>query len=65
MPDEKISRRDPTSPASTSGTVSWTDGNQKLTHPSVSGPILFGSERDTFRGVQMEIVVIIHMSFDA
>ena len=44
MPEEKISGRDLTSPAATSGTVSWTDGNKKFTHQLVSGPILLGSE---------------------
>ena len=47
MPEEKISWRDLTSPAATSGTISWTDGNQIFTHQLVSGPILLGSERDT------------------
>ena len=44
IPEEKISRRDLSSPAATSGTVSWTDGNQIFTHQLVSGPILLGSE---------------------
>ena len=64
IPEEKVSMRNLTSPTATSGPVSWTDGNQKLIHQLVSGPILLGTVRDTFGRVQMEIVVIIHMSFD-
>ena len=41
MSEEKISRRDPTSPAATSGTVSWTDGNKKI-DTSISFQIIAG-----------------------